>query len=731
LRPFRYTFIVGLVGFATVLAAFGGWRYARASAPVNGPIILVSIDSVRADRLPIYGYRDVRTPAIDALAADGIVFDRAYAHVPQTLPAHTALLTGRLPVETGVRDETAVVGPRERLVAEMLRDRGYATGAIVSSFALRRETGIARGFTFFDDDLNPPSDIGAGLWRSGAASVEEAERWLEQTTDSRVFLFLHLYEPHLSRVLDTATEDEAYDTQVAQADALVGRLVRFLKSHQLYDSSTIILVSDHGEGLGDHGEQGHGLFVFEEALRVPLIVKQAAGEGAGRRVDESVQHLDLVPTLLDLAKAPRPDNLQGRSLKPVLDGTQSLPRRIIYSESLYGRNHFGWSPQFTLTDGRFRYIKGAAEELYDVEADPAARRNIASESNLREWQTRLKQYAAGPNTPDRATPTSDHLRRQLSAVGHVDGYPASLPEHVTDRHHERETIDLVETKRSAEELATARRWSEAIAVVQSGLRRHPASADLTSQLAALFSRSGRDEDALSAYRRLIARRPSDAVARLGAAEALFRLRRYDEARQHATVVAEAHEDVRTQAAAHALIAEIALARGEPERARRAGALRTRFDSSPFFSDYVEARLLYDRGRVADALPLLEAIVVGARESGGAPMPNLHYYTGAALAELGRDAEATKHFLSELEASPGHTPARASLAAIRYRNGDVEEALADVSAIMASTPTLEGYRLAARLFESFGELERAASARADARRLAAADTVLHSAKTIRY
>jgi tetratricopeptide (TPR) repeat protein len=236
---------------------------------------------------------------------------------------------------------------------------------------------------------------------------------------------------------------------------------------------------------------------------------------------------------------------------------------------------------------------------------------------------------------------------------------------------------------------------------------------------------------LSAYRRLIARRPSDAVARLGAAEALFRLRQYDEARQHATVVAEATDDAQTQAAAHALLAEVALARGEPERARREGASRARFDASPFFRDYVEARLLYDRGRVADAIPLLEAIVAGARESGRAPMPNLHYYTGAALADLGRDVEATKHFLEELKTYPWHTRARAGLAAIRYRSGEVDEALADVSAIMAATPTAEGYRLAARLFESFGELERAANARADARRLAAAETVTHAAKTIRY
>jgi arylsulfatase A-like enzyme len=313
-RPFRYTFILGLVAFATGLAAFGGWRYARASAPVNGPIILISIDSLRPDRLPAYGYRGVATPSIDALAADGVVFERAYSHIPQTLPAHAALLSGRLPPQTGVRDETDVVGERERLVAEMLRDRGYATGAVVSSYALRGETGISQGFTLFDDKLDGGAEeVGAGLWRSGDASERIAEEWLSSVGTSRVFLFLHLYEPHTARLSPARPFEEsgAYDAEIARADRAVGRLIRYLKSHQLYDRSTIILVSDHGEGLGEHGEQEHGLFVYEEALRVPLIVKQAAAEGAGRRVKDVVQHVDLVPTLLDLAKAPTPEDCRG------------------------------------------------------------------------------------------------------------------------------------------------------------------------------------------------------------------------------------------------------------------------------------------------------------------------------------------------------------------------------------------------------------------------------------
>src|SRR5262249_12973197 len=190
-RPLCYTIILALTGLGTVLAAVGGWRFARASAPVNGPIILVSIDSLRADHLPAYGYHKVRTPAIDALAADGVVFERAYAHAAQTLPAHASMLTGRLPFETGVRDDVGFqVKTGERLLPQLLRERGYATGGVVSAFLLRWSTGIAQGFAFFDGDTAGRAD------RDGSESEAIAERWLGDQRSSRVFLFLHLDEPH-------------------------------------------------------------------------------------------------------------------------------------------------------------------------------------------------------------------------------------------------------------------------------------------------------------------------------------------------------------------------------------------------------------------------------------------------------------------------------------------------------------------------------------------------------
>ena len=262
------------------------------------------------------------------------------------------MFTGRLPFETGVRDdEPGLLKPNERLLAQMLRDRGYSTGGIVSSGLLRRATGVAEGFDFFDDPSTSSGSPRAGSTddetpagdaeltpgqrrRAGVDSEAIAEHWLDTVGSTRVFLFLHLHDLHAPyQPAEQVDGASPYDGQIAHVDEALGRFLRYLKKHQLYDQSTIVLVSDHGEGLGDHGEQQHGLFLYDEDIRVPLVLKQAAGLGAGRRVADVVQLADIVPTVLDLAKAPAPRNLRGRSLKPLADGTGTLPDVVVYSEN--------------------------------------------------------------------------------------------------------------------------------------------------------------------------------------------------------------------------------------------------------------------------------------------------------------------------------------------------------------------------------------------------------------
>ena len=451
-RSTRHTFILVVVTLSGCLAALGGWRFAKASAPVNGPIVLVSIDSLRPDHLPAYGYTGGKTPAIDALAADGIVFERAYAHVPQTLPAHAAMLTGRLPFETGVRDVAGFTLPDSaRTVAEILRDRGYATGGIVSSFLLRKDTGIGRGFAFFDAELPPPDDRSPDAWlmRDGAESEQVAEHWLDSIGTSRAFLFLHIAEPHAPHAAPERFDSGSpYDNEVAYADEIVGRLIRYLKTHQLYDRATILLVSDHGEGLGDHGEQGHGLLAYEESLHVPLIVKQPGGEDAKRRVKTPVQQIDLVPTILDLAKAPGAGGLRGRSLTPLFNGG-SIPDTTIYAESLYGEYRFGWAPMTSLIDGPYQLISsGTRDELFNLDVPAAARHDLAVEKPdiVAALRKQLAGYVARA-TPLKAAPVTPTDRERFEALGYV-GVPGTPAPPGTERPSPADKVEFVEHYRT-------------------------------------------------------------------------------------------------------------------------------------------------------------------------------------------------------------------------------------------------------------------------------------------
>jgi arylsulfatase A-like enzyme/Tfp pilus assembly protein PilF len=705
-----------------VLAAVGGWRYARASAPVSGPIIIISIDTLRADHLPAYGYKNVRTPAIDALAADGVVFERAYSHAPQTLPAHAALLSGQLPFETGVRDNVGFsVKTGERLLPQMLRDRGFTTGGVVSAYVLRKETGISQGFDFFDGEMPPSSpELSIGqVQRDGGESEKIAERWLDTIGTSRAFLFLHLYEPHKPYAPpERFAEYEPYDGEIAYADEIVGRFVRYLKSHQAYDRSTVILLSDHGEGLGDHGEQEHGLFVYDEAIHVPLIIKQESNAGAGRRVADVVQHIDLVPTVLDLVKAPGTGGLRGRSLKPVLEGTGRLPELSVYSEALYARYHFGWSELTALTDGRYRYVKAPREELYDLQRDPRERSNIADERPQARLALRgaLDRVAADAkiHVP---SPIPAEARDRLQALGYVGAQAdVATPPPGDSLADPKDKRDVLERYRAAVDFAGARQWPQAIALLQQILRDEPEMADVWSQLAVFATRIDRHDQAVDAYQHYIALKPQDPAAYIGAAASLLKLRKLDDAREHAQLAADvaASTDRRARASAHEMLAKIALARHDPDAARDEAALAREADPTLPLPIYIDARLLYDQGKYADALPLFEAAIAELKKS-TLQITELHFYAADTLGRLERYEEAEAEFLEELKYFPQNTRARAGLAMI-YQATEQPEAAARVVADMTRiTPTPESYALAAKLFTMFGDRKQAEAVRAEGRR----------------
>jgi arylsulfatase A-like enzyme/Flp pilus assembly protein TadD len=729
-RPFRYTFIFGLVAASTALAAVGGWRYARASAPVPGPIVLITVDSLRADHLPLYGYKRVKTPAFDALGADGVVFERAYSHSPQSLPAHASLLSGRLPFETGVRDAIGFsVRDGERMLAEILDDRGFATGAVVSSIALGRDTGLAQGFAFFDDELSsaggrgertPGIDDGVGrVRRSGEASERIAETWLQSIGSPRAFLFLHLAEPHAPyEPPDRFDQYEPYDGAVAHADEIVGRLVKYLKGHQLYDQSTIILVGDHGEGLGSHGELTHGLLVYDETVRIPLVVKQAAGEGAGRRVTDVAQHIDLMPTILDLAKAPVPGDLPGQSLKPLLSGSGRMPRRYAYSESLLGRFRLGSTPLLTITDGRYRFIQAPREELFDVVKDPAERINLADDepevaAELRDALERLNADAETEAPPR----VDDGVRRRVEALGHL-GAALVSPDGADDEQADpKDKVAVVNQYRAAVAHDVRREWPQAIAIFESLLKDAPRSPDLWARLAEVGERADRLELAVDARTRAVDLAPDDPDARLAAAFALLRARRLDDAeRQAEQAIALARSGTGLLVgSAREILVRVAIARRNPAAARAQAALALEAEPGRPLPTFVNARLLQEQRRHEAALPLFEQAIAELGTAHGRPIADLHFHAGETFARLGRLSEAEYHYLEELRAFPGQARARAELAGIYHATGRTDEAAQALADLLRLTPTPDAFGLAARAWTSFGNQRQAAAVRAEARR----------------
>src|SRR5207302_715243 len=378
--------------------------YARRTKP---NVILITIDTVRADHVGCYGATGIQTPTLDALARDGIVFERAISQVPLTWPSHAAILTGTYPFQNGVQDFTGQpLDPKFRTVAEAFKRSGYATAAVVSAFVLDRGWGLARGFDFYDDAFSAETfqqkDIGLGDRKAGE-SVTHALSWLKKTPRRPFFLWLHLYDPHSPydppEPYRSEYRSHLYDGEIAYADHELGNLMSWLKQNRLYDSALIVALSDHGESLGEHGEDEHGFFVYNATVHVPLIVKPPVGSGiAAGRHSEPVETTSVSPTLLQLAGVGVKDSIdsiyaqfQSHALFGTKSGTTPTGSQAAnqpakdpakdpaYSETFYPFSSFGWSPLHALESERFHFIEAPRPELYDLESDPGETRNIAAE----------------------------------------------------------------------------------------------------------------------------------------------------------------------------------------------------------------------------------------------------------------------------------------------------------------------------------------------------------------
>ncbi|MGE5359185.1 MAG: sulfatase-like hydrolase/transferase [Bacteroidales bacterium] len=699
-----------VIGLAIVLTAIGvavaGRLLVTRHSNAPGPIVLISIDTLRADHLPAYGYHGVHTPNVDALAADGVMFEHAYAHVPQTLPSHVSILTGELPFEHGVRDNVGFVMKRDqRTLPGMLRDRGYATGGFASAFILRKETGIGEGFDVYDDETPAPTaDVSfSSLRRDGSDTIAAAERWLAARSSPRFFLFVHLYEPHRPYHPPEryAHYPNPYDGAVAYTDELVGRLLADLKSRGLYDNATIVFTADHGEGLGDHGEREHGVFLYDSTIRVPLIVKLPRDRDAGRRIVAHVQHIDLVPTLLDLAGAPIPRDLRGVSLRQAMDGSRRVADRGIYSETLYTLYHFGWSPLYALTDPRYRFIKAPTPELYDLARDPAELHNVqvdrsATASSL---QAALDTLVVGRDI-DRPLPTSGTDNARFQALGYIGSAHVPAAASKGGLPDPKDKVAALEQYRQAVDLRSEGRLPEAVAAYRRLLADNPSMVDVWAQLAAVLTTQGKNGEAADALEHAVALDPEVAENQLTLASTLVPLGRLDEAAAHARRALGKSPGV-----AHELLAKVAYARGNRAEAQAEAASASAADPTLVFPLYLQGVLARDGGQLDQALALFGRAAAAAKAR-QVELADLHMAIADTLARLGRDREAETEFKEELARFPRNDQARVRLAMLYRAQGRTDDANTMLTEMLRASPTPASYVLAARTYRIIGNADAA-------------------------
>jgi choline-sulfatase len=443
LRRFTRVLVTAVLGLPGLWSCQAGAN----RTPLN--VVLITLDTTRADRLSPYGLMDVSMPHLERLAREGVVFDQATSVAPLTLPAHSSIFTGLFPVAHGVRDNAdKPLSADHTTLAEILKAHGFETAAFVGSTVLDPGRGLDQGFSRYRGVSGTTSETTLkgrttttlkgrttgveSRQRRGDEVMTDAIQWLDAIGDDRFFLWTHLYDPH--RPYDPpepfrSRHFDSYIGEIAFVDSQIGRLLQALEHRGLLDRTLVVVAGDHGESLGDHGERDHGIFLYESVLRVPLIIRGAGF--ASRRVGDVVRLVDVMPTILDVLDLPVPA-MDGVTLADVMRGTRSVELEVV-AESMYPLR-FGWSPLRALRGGRYKLVDAPRPELYDLDRDPFETRNLFEERRTLAdaMRRRLDLLTGGPHAAQDATRdiVPAGLRDDLAALGYV----SASPMRISDRH---------------------------------------------------------------------------------------------------------------------------------------------------------------------------------------------------------------------------------------------------------------------------------------------------------
>jgi arylsulfatase A-like enzyme/Tfp pilus assembly protein PilF len=532
-RPRRKTPFIplaaGLAGLA-VLAAFvvfvlrpGAGRTGRPAADSLN-VLLITLDTTRADRLGSYGHAGAKTPRLDALAGEGIRFARAYAPAPLTLPAHATILSGLYPAAHGVRNNGRELDPKVRTLAEILKGHGFATAAFVSSFSVDSRFGLGRGFDVYEDTFQAASPLkGANSERRAEETFALFSRWFDGASQGRFFAWVHYYDPHLPYDPPSPYKEEfgdrPYDGEIAYMDRFVGAVLDRLEEKGVAGRTLVVVAGDHGEGFGDKVETGHGIFLYEETVRVPFIVRSPGAFPRPRTVGSAVRLVDVAPTVLaTLGLAGEASAMQGRDLTPWMRGKADGDLDALV-ETFYPRENFGWSELVGLISGPWKLIQAPRPELYDLVSDPGERRDLAAASadKAAGMARKLEQELLRLSSPAGAGgPAADsaEVRERLRSLGYVSFAPAKGEAAPADP---KDKIGLLKNIQQAQIYEAREEFAEAERAYREVVRTIPDSPESYVNLALVQARQNGFDRAIETLKEGVERIPDSDVllVRLG------------------------------------------------------------------------------------------------------------------------------------------------------------------------------------------------------------------------
>ena len=638
-------------------------------------LVLATLDTTRADRLGAYGYRGAHTPNLDRLASEGLRFEHAYAVVPLTTPAHSSILTGLYPTRHGVHTNgDAALPDSVTTLAERLQAVGYHTAASVSAFVTTKVWNLDQGFDLYDDRVSAardPSDRW-GQERPADAVVDAALAWLAtQPSDAPFFLWVHFYDPHQPHNPPEAWAEQLperpYDAEIAFMDEQIGRLREAVDARGQQGGVAWIAVADHGEAVAnEHGEQGHGTFLFDPSTQVPFIIRPAVPLAGALTEAETVSNVDVTPTALGMLGLALPEDLDGVDLSPLLRG-ERVERPGVYLESFTVTQRFGYHPEIAAAQGGLKLMDTPSPRLFDTLADPGEEQNLAEErpedvARLHEITVAVQARAVRAEE----SALAPEVAEQLAALGYMGmGGSLSASAPTIDAKDRLDTIQALDRARG---LARSPETSDqALALYQEIIGREPQIVEARSGLARVQAARGQLDEAVATYREALALEPHSTVLRSNLAGMLGRQRRFDEALEQTEAILQ---QVPRDEGARVSTIRLMMQAGHIDEARaRAQGWLAESPESHSLQAITGLSLLGSGQEEAERL-LLEST------TDGLPRPHVQEALARFEAERGRLPEAVDRLQRELEANPQNPPARGNLGNLYMRMQRWEDAAAE-------------------------------------------------------